>query len=272
MVSTFVPHVAPPSKAGPPSPGARRIAYGPAPQQFGDLRLPEGRPSPHPLVVIVHGGAYRNAYHLDLMDALADELTARGFATWNIEYRRMGDPGAPWPGLFQDVAAAADRVLTLAPAYGLDLRRVYALGHSAGGHLALWLAGRGRIPAASPLAAAAHPLPVHGVVAIAPVTDLDRFFAGRPEIRPLIGPGAADRAAVDPYALLPLGVPQVVAHGVEDRSVDVAESRRYVAAAVAAGDRASLLELAGAEHFAPIRRGSAAWERVAAALVEMAGA
>jgi len=128
-MSSFTPHVAPPSQAGPPRKGVLRIPYGPGPQHFGDLRLPAS--GPRPLVVIVHGGAYRNAYHLDLMDDLAEDLLRRGFASWNIEYRRMGDPGAEWPGLFQDVAAAADRVVAMAPEHGLDLGRVVVLGHSA---------------------------------------------------------------------------------------------------------------------------------------------
>ena len=267
-MSSFTPHVAPPSQAGPPRKGVLRIPYGPGPQHFGDLRLPAS--GPRPLVVIVHGGAYRNAYHLDLMDDLAEDLLRRGFASWNIEYRRMGDPGAEWPGLFQDVAAAADRVVAMAPEHGLDLGRVVVLGHSAGGHLALWLAGRWRLPDGDPLIARPGALPVHGVVAVAPVSDLDRCFADRPDIRPLIR--AEGRPSVDPYALLPLGVAQVVVHGVEDQSVAVAESRRYVAAAVAAGDPAALVELAGAEHFAPIRPDTPAWARVAEAVQDVAGA
>jgi acetyl esterase/lipase len=266
----FTPHVAPPSRAADaPPPGALRIAYGPAPQHFGDLRLPAAPArGPRPLIVIVHGGAYRNAYHLDLMDDLADDLARRGFATWNVEYRRMGDPGAEWPGLFQDVAAAADRAVALAAAHGLDLARVLTLGHSAGGHLALWLAGRHRIPAGSPLAPGAGALPVRAAVAIAPVTDLDRLRAARPELDPLIDP--AGRSAIDPYALLPLGRPHAVVHGVEDQSVALAESRRYVDAARAAGDRACLVEVAGAEHFAPIRPDQPAWAHVAAAVQELA--
>ncbi len=271
-MSAFTPHVAPPSHAtDAPPPGAVRIRYGPAPQNFGDLRLPVAAPASgaHPLVVVIHGGAYRSAFHVDLMDGLADDLTRRGFATWNIEYRRMGDPGAEWPGLFQDVAAAADHAATLARTHRLDLARVVTLGHSAGGHLALWLAGRHRIPAGGPLAPRPDALPVRAAVAIAPVTDLDRFFTARPELAALVDP--AGRGAVDPYALLPTGCPQTVVHGVEDQSVAIAESRRYVEAAQAAGDRAALLELPGAEHFAPIRADLPFWPQAAGAVEALAG-
>ncbi len=269
-MAAFTPHVAPPSRAtDAPPPGAARIRYGPGPQHFADLRLPAaGAGRPHPLVVIVHGGAYRNVYHLDLMDGLADDLARRGFASWNIEYRRMGDPGAEWPGLFQDVAAAADHAVTLAADHGLDLHRVLALGHSAGGHLALWLAGRHRIGPGTPLTPPANALPVRAAIAIAPVTDLDRFAAARPELAGLIDP--AGRPAVDPYALLPLGRAHTVVHGVEDQSVAVAESRRYVEAARAAGDRGSLVEIAGAEHFAPITADHPAWAQVAAVVEALA--
>ena len=160
--------------------------------------------------------------------------------------------------------------MALAPEHGLDLGRVLTLGHSAGGHLALWLAGRHRIPAGSPLAPGPGALPVRAAVAIAPVTDLDRFFTARPELAPLVDP--AGRPAVDPYALLPLARPQVVAQGVEDQSVALAESRRHVEAAQAAGDRATLLDLAGAEHFAPIRPELPAWAQVAAAVEGLARA
>lgn len=255
-MSTFIPHEAPPSQAGPPPAGALRVSYGPAPQHFGDLRLPGSRTG-RPLVVVVHGGAYRNAYHLDLMEGLAADLTRRGFPTWSIEYRRAGDPGAEWPGLFADVAAAADRVVALAREHGLDPGKAIALGHCAGGHLALWLAGRHRGAGFGPGA-----LAVGGVVAVAPVTDLARCRADRPYVRPLFGPPDA----IDPYRLLPTGVRQVVVHGAADQSVAVAESRRYVEAARAAGDDASLIEIPGAEHFAPITVGQPAWEAVAAAV------
>jgi len=119
-----------------------RLPHGRAPQQFGDLWLPAAGTRPFPVVVLIHGGFWRNRYALDLMDPLAADLAARGFAAWNIEYRRVGDPGGGWHGTFDDVATAVDRVAGLADEHGLDADDVALVGHSAGGHLALWAAGR----------------------------------------------------------------------------------------------------------------------------------
>lgn len=119
-----------------------RLAHGTASEQFGDLWLPDDGDRPFPVVVLIHGGFWRNRYALDLMDPLAADLAARGFAAWNIEYRRVGDEGGGWPGTFDDVAAAIDHITALADEHGLDIGSVALVGHSAGGHLALWAAGR----------------------------------------------------------------------------------------------------------------------------------
>lgn len=118
-----------------------RIPYGDDALQFGDLWLPDG-PGPFPTVVLIHGGFWRNRYALDLMDPLAADLAAGSFAAWNIEYRRVGDAGGGWPGTFDDVAAAVDHLATIATEHGVDTSTVAVVGHSAGGHLALWAAGR----------------------------------------------------------------------------------------------------------------------------------
>jgi acetyl esterase/lipase len=127
-----------------PAATAIRRAYGPDASQFGDLRLPHG-PGPHPVLLVVHGGFWLSGYDLTLMDALCDALAASGMGTWNIEYRRVGDEGGGFPGTFLDVAAAADFLPRLASEFALDLARVVTLGHSAGGHIAFWLAARSRI-------------------------------------------------------------------------------------------------------------------------------
>src|SRR5579859_891365 len=120
------------------------LPYGSAAGQFGELHLPTG-PALHPTVILIHGGFWRAPYDYTLMTALAEDLAKRGIAAWNIEYRRIGDPNGGWPATLLDAARAADYIQTLAPQYALDLKRVVTIGHSAGGHLALWLAARSRI-------------------------------------------------------------------------------------------------------------------------------
>ena len=140
-----------------PVPAATRMAYGTGALQFGELRVPAGR-GPHPVVIIVHGGCWAaklgnlddRAVALDLVRPIAADLTANGFATWNLEYRRLGNDGGGWPGTFQDIAAGADYLRRIAAKNRLDLTRVVAIGHSAGGHFALWLAARRKLPESSP--------------------------------------------------------------------------------------------------------------------------
>ncbi len=260
--------------SGPPRDGTIRVPYGPGPLHFGDLRLPPARVSgPHTVVILIHGGFWRARFGLDLMDGLGDDLAARGIASWNVEYRRVGDPGGGWPGTLADVARAADHLPALARSHNLDLARVVTLGHSAGGHLALWLAARSRLPAdaAGLFARRGDPRPVAGAVSLAGVADLMvgwRRGLGAGAVAEFLG-GAPDEvleryAAADPARLLPLGVPQVLVHGTEDDRVPIDLSREYVAAARAAGDGARLRELPGADHFVMIDPATAAW----AAIVE----
>ena len=122
--------------------GPRRLDYGPGPDQHGQLWLPDVD-EPHPVVVLVHGGFWRDQYRLDLMTPLAEELVMVGLAAWNIEYRRVGPTGGGWPTTLQDVSAAVDQLADPAVAEMLDLNRVAVVGHSAGGHLALWIGQRG---------------------------------------------------------------------------------------------------------------------------------
>ena len=122
-----------------------RLAYGPEYLQFGELYLPE-RPRPQAVIPLIHGGYWRARYDLTLMHGLAEDLARRGYAAWNIEYRRVGDKGGAWPGTFLDVARAVDYLRVLAPRFQIDLQRVVPVGHSAGGHLAFWLAARPRNP------------------------------------------------------------------------------------------------------------------------------
>lgn len=155
-----------------PADNPRRITYGPAQQQFGDLWLPSAssEPSKLPVVVLIHGGFWYSTYGLDLMDDLAHDLSDRGVAVWNIEYRRIGDPGGGWPGTFDDVAAAVDHLTTIADEERLDLANVTVIGHSAGGHLALWAGGRQRLQRGEPGASPA--VVPRQVIGMGPVTNL----------------------------------------------------------------------------------------------------
>ena len=186
------------------------IAYGPDPSQVGDLRLPE-RQGLAPVVVLLHGGFWRERSKRDLMDDLARDLTDRGYATWNLEYRRVGSSGGGWPETALDVAAGIDHLAALAGTHGLDLSRVVVLGHSAGGHLALWAAARHRLPEGAP---GAMPLVrAAAAVSLAGVTDLaaaDVGSLGNGAVADFLGVDA-DREAIYPIAspvelLLPGGV------------------------------------------------------------------
>jgi acetyl esterase/lipase len=257
-------------------PADRRIPYGDAPLQFGELRVP-ATGTPPPVAIVIHGGCWRNQYGYDLMSALSAALTARGVATWNIEYRRVGDPGGGWPGTFLDVAAAADALRRVGETTPHDLSRVVAVGHSAGGHLALWLAARARLPGNSPLFTP-RPLPLSGVVSIAGVPDLqaavERGVCG-PTIPELVG-GTADGAAAryahaSPGALLPLGVPQHLITGGLDRVVPVELQHAHQRAARQAGDEVAVTIVEGAGHFEPVVPASFAWPEVERAVLARLG-
>ncbi|MEV5000730.1 alpha/beta hydrolase family protein [Nocardioides sp. LML1-1-1.1] len=238
-----------------PAKGAVRHDYGPGPSQYGELHLPEG--TPRGVVVVVHGGFWRSQYDAgSLGTPLARDLARRGWAAWNLEYRRVGpglggEGGAP--ATFDDVAAGIDLLATL----DLDTSTVVTLGHSAGGHLATWAAGRG-----------AHgwseQVPVTHVVSQAGVLDLRaaaRDYLGAGAVKDFLGhePTTAD-ARYDPAQQLPLGVPVWCVHGTDDANVPLSQSVDYVARAQAAGGTAELVEVAG-DHFVVIDPASPAWAR-----------
>lgn len=255
--------------AGQPVPPAdHRIPYGSDSLHFGELRLPRG-PGPHPLVVVIHGGCWRSLYDLRHISSASAALTRAGFATWTLEYRRIGNPGGGWPGTFVDVAQGADYVRTLAQRFPLDTGRVVLMGHSAGGHLALWLAARHNLPRESPLSSP-DPLPVRGVVSLAGITDLRGYGAAPgscnaavPELMGGAPQEFPDRyLQASPTELLPLGVPQRLLHGALDPTVPVEQSRTLEARARGRGDDAQLWLLEGAGHFDVIAPFAPAWRRV----------
>jgi acetyl esterase/lipase len=258
-----------------------RLAYGPEKLHFGELHLPD-TPGPHPVAILIHGGFWRVPYDYTLMTGLADDLAARGIAAWNIEYRRIGDPNGGWPNTLLDVASAADFVRTIAESYHLDLQQVVPIGHSAGGHLALWLAARPRIPQSSVLARSSTqakediPLAVSGAISLAGVSDLLMGWQrklGNGAVAELIG-GSPDAmperyAAASPAEMLPLGVPQVLIHGTADDRVPFDMSEAYTAKAQAAGDYARLITLPRVDHFALIDPTSHAWTITVDALYQV---
>ena len=251
----------------PQPPADHVIAYGEAPQQLAELRLPEG-PGPHPVVIVIHGGCWQTPWAVDHVRALAAALTAEGYATCCLEYRRLGDPGGGWPGTLADVARGADQLRSVAAADGLDLARVVALGHSAGGQLALWLAARHKLPRGSAFWTDA-PLALRGVVSLAGVTDLRAGAAGHvcgdaiPRL--LAGGPDAQRERVtqaSPIELVPLGVAQRLVCGSLDSLVPNDLSRGYAAAATRAGDPVALEVVEGVGHFELVDPASAAWPAV----------
>ena len=214
----------------PPAAADARIVYGPEPQQFGDLRVPAGE-GPFPLALVLHGGYWQATYNLIHTGHMCEALRDAGIASWNIEYRRLGDPGGEWP------AAAADLELALAHVERLPLAhdgRTVLAGHSAGGQLALWAARRTGL----------------AVVALAPVSDVrDAVERRGAESAPARFMAPEHFAEGSPVELLPLGTHQIVIHGDADDSVPYEMSVRYVEAA---HDEAELVTLPGAGHFEPI--------------------
>jgi acetyl esterase/lipase len=241
-----------------------KVPYGDDRSQFGELYRP--REARHAgVVVIIHGGFWRAKWAVPLGRPLAIDLMMRGYTAWNIEYRRVGNGGG-WPTTLLDVAAAIDHLAAM----DVDASRVVTVGHSAGGHLAVWAAARAALPAAAP--GASPRVTLRAAVSQAGVLDLDtaaREHVGGTAVWDLMGGGPdelGDRYALsDPAQLVPLPVPVLCVHSREDDAVPYALSESYVAAANAAGGRGVLREVPG-DHMAMIEPRSHAWAVVRDAL------
>jgi len=232
----------------PPPPAGRRIAYGKLPDQFGDLRVPEG-PGPHPLVVLIHGGCWLQSINLDNIAHLASALAKDGFATWSIEYRRVNEESNGSPETFEDVLLGIDHVKNIAAQNNLDLKRVVLAGHSAGGHLALWAASQRRDL-------------IRAVVSLSGVPDLRGASATVcPGAIPLLV-GRSDYSKISPIEMLPLGVPQWIITGSLDNIVPAKWGEQYAAAASKKGDRVQLVSVKDAGHFELIVPTTAAYRLV----------
>jgi acetyl esterase/lipase len=257
--------------------GERAVYARESPEQFGVLRVPPGE-GPHPVVALVHGGCWLAEYDYRHLERFAEVLAERGVATWSIEYRRLGHDGGGWPGTFRDVARGLDHLRVLARERPLDLDRVVVVGHSAGGQLALWLAGRPKIAERSDVYVA-DPLPVAGVVTLAAIADLRSYALGSGEcnaaVQDLMGGLARSvRARYDeasPISLVPLGVPVRLVHGSDDAIVPLEQSRRFADSERRSGGDAVLDVLPGAGHFDVVAPFAAAWPAVERRVLELAG-
>lgn len=254
--------------------GARRITYGSDPMHFGELRLPSTK-GPHPVAIVVHGGCWLSklgtyeprVVSFEHVRPMANALTEAGIATWNIEYRRIDQAGGGWPGTFQDVGAAADFLRTIAAREQLDLNRVIAIGHSAGGHLAMWLAARPKISNDNDLYTK-NPLPLAGVVNLDGPADLgaalsvEKQICGSPVITQMMGGTPAARPdryrAGSPVEMLPFGGQQVFLAGAMFGS----QVEPYTEAAKKAGDKIAATHFAKAGHFLFIDPQSEIWPEV----------
>lgn len=258
-----------------------RLAYGADPLQFGDLRMP-ATVGPHPVAIVIHGGCWLTAFaDLRYSAALSDALRDTGVATWNIEYRRADHPGGGWTGTFDDVADAVDHLRLLAPSHNLDLARVIAIGHSAGGSLALWAAGRSRLAANSALYRS-NSLNLLGTLVLGGPGDLRAFartdcdICGSPVVARLLG-GAADEvperyAQASPMEMLPLSVRQILITGEHDAAVPQELGDAYVAAACQAGDDARHIVVPDAAHHEYCSPTAATWPFVLQAARTLIGA
>jgi acetyl esterase/lipase len=235
-----------------PPPADARIAYGRAVSQFGDLRMPRGK-GPHPAIIYIHGGYWRAKYDLTHAGHICAALTKAGYATWNLEYRRLGEPGGGWPRTMEDILKGAQYIKKL------NFAHVVAAGHSAGGQLALWLAAQRDAP------------PLRGVTSLAGVCDLRRawelklsdnvveqFMGGTPRQVPKRYDSAS------PIDLLPIKPPQHLLHGTADTHVPLEMSEGFAKAS----KNAKLIRLEGAGHFELIDPRAKQWPTVLKSLTD----
>ena len=237
-----------------------RVAYGGDENQFVDLRLPKGT-GPHALAIVIHGGYWRAKYDLGYMGHLCAGLTARGVATANLEYRRVGNAGGGWPGTFADVRAGYQFLMQNSRKYEFDAQRVAAMGHSAGGQLALCLAAR--------------EAGVKAVWSLAGVVNLQRAYElhlSNDAVVEFLGGTPAEVGdhyrEADPMKLA-IGARQWLVHGAEDDVVPVAFSQNYVQAKVKTKEDARLVEIAGAGHFEVVDPRAEAGKEVERIIVDL---
>lgn len=260
-----------------------RIPYGTDASQFGDLWLPQtGSHARSPVLVFFHGGWWKSAYDLGYAGYLCEALRGEGIATWSVEYRRVGSTGGGWPATFRDAASGFDFIVELARSYPLDLSRVITMGHSAGGHLAFWIAGRHHIPEDSEVFVKGPSLSLRGTISLSGAVDLGlllelchdpEFAHDREEVYALMGGSPQDvpgrYRAGDPGALLPFQARQVLLQGSADDQIPPDLPARWVGKSRAVGSVAEARIISGADHFDVVDPKSKAWGTVLAQIRSM---
>ncbi len=242
------------------------IEYGPASSQFGELFVPARAPA-RGAVLLIHGGCWRVQYGLDYVRPLAAALREEGIVVWSLEYRRLGEPGGGWPGSFDDVVTGARCLPRIADQHGTDLESLVAVGHSAGGLMALWLAERLRRTGRCP--------PLTGVVGLSPVTDLETArteTACGDAVEEMFGDPedhAARYAAASPISTEASTLARHLFHGALDDLVPISQSERFVSKS--SGGNVSLVELQGAGHFEPVVPQGDSWDAVRACVRGLLG-
>lgn len=244
----------------PTPPADVRLLYGSDPHQVGDLRLPKSK-GQHPVLINIHGGYWRNKYDLAHAGHLCAALTQAGIATWNLEYRRVGDNGGGWPGTFEDIRQAYRFLSQTAVKYDIDLGRLVVMGHSAGGQLALCLA--------------AHESSIANVISLAGVVDLQRawelhlsnnavveFLGGSPQQVP------EHYREADPMRIAIPRAKQRLIQGMADDVVPPDFSSKYVDKKTREGENAQLVGIERAGHFDLIDPRSDAWKQVSAMVLK----
>lgn len=245
----------------PAPPADARLSYGSDPNQFGELRVPKTG-GPFPVVICIHGGYWRAKYDLKHAGHPCAALTARGLATWNLEFRRVGNPGGGWPGTFDDVRSGYRYVSQIAQRYNLDSSKVLVFGHSAGGQLALCLAG--------------HETSVKRVISLAGVVDLQQAWELHLSDNAVVGfmggePGSVpDRyREANPMQLKISQATQWLIHGASDDTVPPFLSRNYTEQKKRRGENVHYLEISTAGHFDLIDPRSTAWPKVEGTVLHM---
>lgn len=247
------------------------LIYGKHAEQFGELYLPK-KAELHPVIILIHGGCWQAQYDLSTLGQLSKALTKIGYAVWNIEFRRLGNGGG-FPITFEDVAMGADFLNTIAETYALDLSKLTAMGHSAGGHLALWLAGRHHLPHSSKLFSESA-IKIQRVISLAGIPDL---VAG---VEQDICRGACQDLAgglphevpeqyqlASPHHLLPLSIPHWHLVGALDSHVPASYLKPFIQKAKLQDNKVYFKVIPDIGHFEMVMPDTASWKHIKEALL-----